>query len=269
MSTLRLTQAAVLATSMTLLAAAPAHAVQVFQAAGNTPADLLTSINSFRSALGGANNGAAAGTNSGRREINWDGAPDAGSDPTFMSPTAFRNSRGATFTTPGEGTKIGADSANPTNTPANFGFAEFMPFSAQRLFAPIGSTLTITTFTVAGNAAQLAEVSGFGAVFTGVDDAQGSWVSAYDAQGGLLGSVLAPAGTLSFAALYFDGGQRIAEVRINSGTQAIGTLGAGDYVATDDFIFGEPVAAVPEPTSALLLALGLGAVGLRLRRRVA
>src|SRR5262245_31127392 len=45
----------------------------VFQAAGPNVSSIQSAVDQFRIALGGDNNGVAAGTDTGRREINWDG----------------------------------------------------------------------------------------------------------------------------------------------------------------------------------------------------
>ena len=63
-----------------------------------------STVDQFRAALGGVNNGNVAGPlDSGRREINWDGG---GSTATALVPTPFPGflvTRGALFTTPGTG----------------------------------------------------------------------------------------------------------------------------------------------------------------------
>src|SRR5206468_11860563 len=64
---------------------------EVFEASGATPADILTEVNAFRDFLG--NNNGIGGTffGIGRREINWDGVPDAFSAPNLL-PANFFNS---------------------------------------------------------------------------------------------------------------------------------------------------------------------------------
>jgi len=64
----------------------------------------------------------------------------------------------------------------------------------------------------------------------------------------------------------FSEGQVVSHVRITSGNQilAVGNI-ATDLVVMDDFIYGEP-RRVPEPSTVLLLALGLS-VTLRARLR--
>ena len=70
--------------------------------------------------------------------------------------------------------------------------------------------------------------------------------------------------TLSFLGVRFDAGERIGRVRITAGNEALsGAAEVGDVVVMDDFIYAEPnlvVAAIPEPTTALLLSMGLGLV---------
>ena len=75
---------------------------EVFEASGATPADILTEVNAFRDFLGD-NNGVGGTFDTGRREINWDGVPDAFSAPNLL-PANFFNSnspRGVVFFTPG------------------------------------------------------------------------------------------------------------------------------------------------------------------------
>ena len=60
-----------------LAAAAPV----VFEASGATPDDIKPSVDAFRDALGTLNPNQPGSFPSGRREINWDGVPDAFSAP--------------------------------------------------------------------------------------------------------------------------------------------------------------------------------------------
>ena len=99
-------------------------APQVFEASGATPADILTEVTAFRN-FGdfGTNNGVGGTFPTGRREINWDGVPDARSAPNLL-PANFFNStspRGVVFFTPGRGFQVSANLVNPTNTPVRFG----------------------------------------------------------------------------------------------------------------------------------------------------
>src|SRR6266508_6658735 len=114
---------------------------EVFEASGATPADIQTVVDAFRDFLG-PNNGVGGTFPDGRREINWDGVPDAFSAPNDLPPNFFNanSPRGAVFFTPGSGLQVSADSVNPTTTPVRFGNLHpdfpriFSTFSPERLF---------------------------------------------------------------------------------------------------------------------------------------
>jgi hypothetical protein len=76
---------------------------QVFEASGVTPADIQAAVDAFRNFDDfGTNNGVGGTFPTGRREINWDGVPDAFSAPNLL-PANFFNSnspRGVVFFTP-------------------------------------------------------------------------------------------------------------------------------------------------------------------------
>ena len=247
LKTLPIPLVALLLLSVTHASAAPV----VFEASGAVPADIQTSVDAFRAFLGPLNPNVAGSFASGRREINWDGVPDAFSAPNNL-PANFFNAnspRGAVFFTPGTGFQVSADDSNPTNTPVLFGnlhpvFPQlFSVFSPQRLFAALDSNVVETLFFVPGSHTG-ATVAGFGAVFTDVNAGDSTRIDFFDVTGRLLftRSVLpgtTERGSLSFLGVGFDAGERVFAVRITSGSRAPLTP-ARDVVVMDDFIYGEP-----------------------------
>jgi hypothetical protein len=233
--------------SPSILSAAPV----VFEASGAAPADIQTSVDDFRAFLGPLNPNVPGSFPSGRREINWDGVPDAFAAPNNL-PANFFNAnspRGAVFFTPGTGFQVSADDSNPTNTPVLFGNLHpsfpslFRVFSPQRLFTALDSNITETLFFVPGSATG-ATVGGFGSVFTDVNRGDSTMIELFDAKGALLLRRNVPAGTtsrgsLSFLGVGFDAGERVFLVRISSGNRNLRTP-ARDVVVMDDFIYAEP-----------------------------
>ncbi len=240
-------------------------APKVFQAAGPTIDSIQSTVDKFRAALGAVNNGNAAGPlASGRREINWDGGGAVTTTAPVTPFNGFLNTRGAQFTTPGTGLSQAPPSGLATlfNNPSyNVAFTAFSPV---RLFTAVGSTVTDTAFFIPGsNGTALATVKGFGAVFTDVDQPNGSGpaekqgnrkastlIQFFGVHGQLLFSSLVPAspgdGSLSFFGVVFED-SCIASVRIISGDVAPGPNddAATDIVMMDDFIYGEPQPLVP------------------------
>ena len=223
----------------------------VFQASGATPADIQEAVDDFRAFLGPLNPNVAGSFASGRREINWDGVPDAFSAPNDL-PANFFNAnspRGAVFFTRGTRFQVSADSDNPTNTPILFGNIHpalpllFSTFSPQRLFTALDSNVVETLFFVPGSATS-ATVTGFGAVFTDVNLSDSTKIELFDASGKVLfNEYVLPQPTgrkgLSFLGVGFDAGERVYLVRITSGNRVPRTP-ARDVVVMDDFIYGEP-----------------------------
>lgn len=228
----------------------------VLTAAGTTPDAIASTLDDFRSALGGDNNGVGAGgsVRTGRREINWDGTPDPFSAPNALPPDFFnRNSpRGVVFSTPGSGFEV---SANEGVAEVRFGNLNpdapnlFQTFSPQRLFTAVDSNVLDVNFFVSGSDTA-ATVSGFGAVFTNVRADGAASIELFDAAGYSLGVYAAPVSGsrgLSFVGVAFDDGTRVGRVRITSGTDPMAWdaiddgYGAVNLVAMDDFIYGEPL----------------------------
>lgn len=248
----------------------------VFSGTGANGAALASTLNGFRTAIGGVNNGANNPVNTihatGRREINW----DAAALPVDMPADFFNRSvdttgqagsrRGAVFTTPGTGFQV---SRNETGTGLEkFGnvdasyATEFTLNSAQRLFAAKGSTELDTHFFLPNVIAQGAGVNAFGAVFTDVDTETSAKISLYDCFDNLLAEAWASPldKGLSFVGIQLDAGDLAVRVRIQSGTAALGAGVldgvAGDVVAMDDFIYSEPK-GVPDGGATGVLLLGL------------
>jgi hypothetical protein len=228
-------------------ASSPLIAQVQFSASG--AASVTTVVNAFRSALGTLNPNTAGSFGSGRREINWDGVPDALAAPNSLPGNFFNvnSPRGVVFSTAGTGFQVSANSGvavvkfgniNATYT------AQFTTFSAQRLFTALGSSVLDVTFFVAGSTTP-AKVTGFGAVFTDVDTASTSSIQYFNTAGTSLGTFFVPtAGSdVSFLGVIFTTAS-VGRVRITSGNAALGPSDnppAIDVAVMDDFIYGEPV----------------------------
>ena len=237
----------------------------VFQAAGTTTSSIQSTVDTFRAALDNTNtnnNNKPGPLASGHREINWDGGNTA-NVATVISGNPFDGflvTRGALFTTDGTGfvqaPPAGLADVNVFNNPT-YGTI-FKAFSLSRLFSAIGSNITEVDFFVPGGGNMPATVTSFGAVFTDVDQPDGSGpakkqgnrgastlMEYFGADGELLFSSFVPAspgdGRFSFFGIVFEDA-RIARVRITSGNVAPGPDddGKNDIVMMDDFIYGEP-----------------------------
>ena len=148
--------AAVLGGLFSLFISNNASAVTVFSATSVDVAGLLPTVDAFRSALGNINPNVVGSFGTGRREINWDGVPDAFSAPNALPGNFFNvnSPRGVVSSTPGTGFQVSANSAS--GQPTQFANidptypANFEPFSPQRLFTALGSTIVDVNFFVPG-----------------------------------------------------------------------------------------------------------------------
>jgi hypothetical protein len=243
----------------------------VFSAGGDaTPASIQGTVDSFRTALSNPNNANNGPQPSGRREINWDGGGAITATVTAGTLTAFQNTRGATFTTPGTGflqTPLNVAELTGINPSYSTVFGTFSPV---RIFTPTDSNITDAIFSLPGSGGLTpATVSGFGAVFSDVDLANLTSLEFFDTGGNSLTKIFAPqgsvaSGSLSFLGAIANAGEQIARVRITTGNTALGPndtpIDNVDVVVMDDFLYAEPI-AVPEPTSTILTVVLAGLAG--------
>ena len=226
----------------------PLPTFTTFRAEGDT-FTIADNLDAFRAALGGPQNAPnTPPADSGRREINWDGAPAALTNvDTF--PLGFFNAnskRGAVYATPGTGIRVDSSAFAAIN-PALAD--QFKAFSPKKLFMAVGSNRVEVDFKVVGTT-NAGLVKGFGVVFSDVDRAGSTHVEFFDANGVRIADLQAPAKSgaheFSFVGAVFAS-PLIARVVITSGDAALdgSTLdvsagGTKDLVVMDDFVYGEP-----------------------------
>jgi hypothetical protein len=234
--------------AVSALPAAASAAPTVRSGAGADAAAITGARDAYRADLGGGTTPGQNGSFGGvRREINWDGVPEAQSSPNNLNPNFFNSNspRGVVFETPGSGFQ---NSSNAS--PQRFGNLNptyegvFKAFSPQKLFTPIGSNVTDVKFFVPGTSAP-ASVTGFGSVFDDVDAADTTSITYYDEHNQRLDTLSAPVadGGLSFLGATYPEGTRVSRVRIRTGNTTPGPDDGGasaDVVVMDDFIYGEP-----------------------------
>src|SRR6476620_11616633 len=168
-------------------------AVTIEQSSGANAAAIQAAVDAFRTDLGTLNANVAGSFPAGRREINWDGVPDASAAPNNLPANFFNvnSPRGAVFSTPGTGFQVSATAAS--GTPVEFGninatyTTTFQTFSPQRLFTALGSNVVDVNFFVPGSTTP-ATTSGFGAVFTDLDVANATTIQFFDGTNSSLGT---------------------------------------------------------------------------------
>lgn len=277
---LRASRWALLAAAAVALAGPAQAAFTVFETAAADPASLTPTRDSFRLAVGGGNTAAANGNFGGlRREINWDGVPDARADPNALPADFFNvnSPRGVVFSSPTPGASFAVSAKAGVGPATLFGFpGDLQTFSPERLFAAVASRITDINFFVPGTNTP-ATTSAFGVVFVDVESADQNnftLVEFFDTSNALIFSRTAlPGGTqtLSFLGGVATAGEQISRVRIttpdnfliSNGVRANETV---DFVVMDDFLYATPT-AVPEPAAWAMALLGLGALGWKARRR--
>lgn len=236
-------------------APSPFSFTKIEGAAGDV-AGLTPAVTAFRGLLGEPDNGSNPPAAAGRREINWDGTPDAQSAPHLLPPDFFNTDvpRGAVFVSKNNEFQVSADADNPTSTGVRFSNINgqyddiFATFSPQKLFTPIGTNVMGIRFFVPGTN-RAATVKGFGAVFTDVDRSDATRLEFLDRYGRVIFETFAPRGAQTGKSLSFVGvatNADIREVRITAGNAPLSSENVDgrefDLVVLDDFLYAEPTA---------------------------
>jgi hypothetical protein len=220
----------------------------VFTAACN----ITAAVTDFQQSLGPLNPNVVGEQNGGRREVNWDAVPPAFTN-TLTFPGDFFNqnfsprARGVVFSTDGTGLSVSENDFRFINPAYD---AQFNAFSPIRTFSAIGSADSRVDMFVAGTQTP-ARSTGFGVVFSDVDEPGSASIKLLGVNGNSLGVYQAPpcSGGFSFVGVQFAT-PLVAAIEIRSGHGPLGPDAADvsdrdhgparDLVIMDDFIYGEP-----------------------------
>ena len=270
-----------------------AHAGAVFTSANaSTAAGLQPAIDAFRASIGGGTVSGANGSFGGvRREVNWDGVPDNFADTSLMPATFFVNNspRGLGMSGPVNGFMVSANPGQPTaalfesfdGAAQGNNTYDFHAFSQSRVFSAIGGTDYDFSMFIPGNGfANPTFTLAFGLIFVDNTNSTFPLCASMTAFNGAtsLGFRCAnstTAGGFSFLGVTATGADVITKVTIHQGNAQLGTAqdSTHDVVVIDDLIYAEPGLAslpgttTPEPTTMLLTAAGIFALGLIGRTR--
>jgi hypothetical protein len=242
--------------ALLFIAAAGDGAPVVRKGVGANSGALDPTVFQFRADLGGTDNNVGGSYVSGYRNINWDEVPNNVAinslPPEFYNvttPMGVMLSSECTI----DDFKVSATAGS--GIPLHFGnynvnyTTDFQSYIGTRLFsANTGACNFIdVTFYVPGTKTP-ATVSGFGLVFLDVDFNQSTGITCFGIDGRPLLARQNANGLnngLSFLGVSFNNGERIARVRIFSGTAVLGDVdasrgGSFDVVVMDSFFYGEP-----------------------------
>ena len=173
-------------------------------ATGADASALTPAVENFRNAIGDLNQPHPINHPDGRRQINWDAAPDAVSAPNdfpgdFFNADFFPRARGIAFTTPNEKNKFQLSATAASGEGVEFDnidpsySSEFGVFSSERLFTSVENNIIDVRFYNPADPTTPALVDSFGAIFTDVDLADVTTISYYDSDDNLVFTLNVPA----------------------------------------------------------------------------
>jgi len=212
--------------------------------------DINAQLDQFRQLLGEQLN-TTPDVVGGRREINWDGVPDAllsqKLPENFFNPVgdqaSVANQRGLVYSAAGN-FQVSKTNFAEVNAEAA---TELSSFSGNKIFANVSANKWDVEFQVAGKELA-ASVKGFGIVFSDVDLPKSTSLEFFNGERSL-GKFFAPAkdgSNFSFLGVYFKN-EKITRVRVehqgqlDQGQADITNNGPADLVAMDNFLYNEPV----------------------------
>lgn len=212
--------------------------------------NIANAVQEFRAILGNLNTIPAQ--KNGRREINWDGVPDAFALQSlpidFFNPIgSLANEslqRGLAYEAGGD-FRVSSRAFAEVNNEAP---SDFTSFSGAKLFANASDVAWQVEFQVPSESTS-ATINAFGAVFVGVDLANTSYLELLNGTQ-IIGRYYVPThnstSNFSFIGIHFKN-TRFTHVKIihgnaslKSGEKDISSGGTKDLVALDDFIYSEP-----------------------------
>ncbi len=214
--------------------------------------DITAALSDYRTALGSLNPNVVGEQSGGRREVNWDAVPPAFTNTTsfpgdFFNQNFSPRARGVVFSTNGSGLSVSDNDFSFINAAYD---GQFDSFSPVRTFSAIGSDTTRVDLFVAGTGTP-ARSTGFGVVFSDVDQLGSASIKLLGVNGNSLGVYHAPpcGGGFSFVGVQFPT-PLVAAIEIRSGQGPLGADAsdvsdrghgpARDLVIMDDFLYGEP-----------------------------
>jgi hypothetical protein len=228
----------------------------VRKAAGTDPLALIPMAMQFTTDLGGTGNPDGGSYTTGYRFIDWDEVPE--NVATGLLPPDFYNTtapKGMVLSSQCAFDAFKVSGSYNSGIPLYFGNynafygTDFQAFGGPRLFtAYFGYCNYIDVYFYIPGTKIPATVKGFGVVFTDVDFNDTASIACFGVDGRQIGPLQSALGTnngLSFLGVSYNAGERVAHVRIYSGTGAFGENdrshgGTNDIVVMDSFISGEP-----------------------------
>jgi hypothetical protein len=232
-------------------------AAQVIRkAAGPDPLSILPTVVQFTADLGGDSHGNGGSYTTGYRSIDWDEVPENVS--LGLLPTDFYNTtapRGVVLSSACSLDSLKVSATDNSGIPLYFGnynanySTDFRPFGGPRLFSVYFGNCNFVDFYFYIPGTKIpATVSGFGITFTDVDFSDTAGIQYFGIDGQPLGprqNALQTNNGLSFVGVSYNAGERVARVRIFSGTGPLGENdrsrgGLNDIVVMDLAIYGEP-----------------------------
>lgn len=229
----------------------------IFAASGDSTA-ISGKLAEFRTQLGATLN-TAPGATGGRREVNWDAVPASFTNNNNFPLDFFAQhdpalpngrKRGVFFTTPAS-SKFRVDSTAFAEIDPSYA-NQFAFFSKNRLFVGSDHHIVTAIFKVPG-VDELAQVKGFGVIFSDVDDANSTTLEFFTGNNSQtsLGVYKVPAAAgnkkFSFLGVYFPN-DKVSSIKITCGNAKLATGlkditdgGTNDLVTMDDFLYDEPV----------------------------